>query len=219
MVQLNRGELIGSLCQDFRSFTLVNPKKKVPFRDVTSGVIDMIVVHCTDATNWSPEQLGNFFVQERGFPICGYHYYVRSEAVYQMTGENVLGYHAAGYNTRSIGISMDFAPTKMEPLNIAIDPIVFENCQKMVTYLALKYRVPPKMVKFHRELFGTGWIRDKNDKPALRKTCPGMSLDPDVFRYSIARRMQTAWNLPGVAVDGLFGPISKKTLTETLVDA
>ena len=63
---------------DFRSFTLVDPNKPIKTR-VAGEKVKRIVFHCTDANGWTADRLSRFFVEERGFPICGYHYYVRED--------------------------------------------------------------------------------------------------------------------------------------------
>lgn len=206
---------------DWRDHTIVDPKQRVPFRDSGKpGAIKRIVIHSTDADGWSPERLSRFFVEERGFPICGYHYYVTKSTIYHMVGDGLVGYHAAGYSSTSIGISMDFAPTKMEKLNVSVDPETYESCKKMAALVAMKYGIHPDNIVFHRELFGTGFFLDKNDRPHLRKICPGLSLEPKEFRFDVVKIMQTTYNamlLDGetpLAVDGVFGNKTREAMSE-----
>jgi hypothetical protein len=70
----------------------------------------------------------------------------------------------------------------------------------------------------HRELKGTGWTMFKGSK-RLRKTCPGIKVDLDKVRRSVARFMQIVLGADGFytgKVDGLFGPRSKKAFESYL---
>jgi|SRR5882672_1044468 len=195
---------------DFRSFTLVDPKQKIITRDVSQAkTIQRIVFHCTDASGWSPDKLSHFFVEEKGYPICGYHYYVTGQAVYHMVGENILTYHAAPFNKSSVAFSIDYHASHDEPLHIAIDPAVMKNAYAMATHLCLKFKVPPSMLVGHRELPMTGFFM-KQDHKVLRKICPGMAIDLDIFRFEVTKYMQEALN---VVQDGVFGPKTLQALS------
>ena len=197
---------------DFRSSTKVDPHQTIRTRDVSSSdsVIKRVVFHCTDAPSWSPERLSQFFVDERGWPICGYHYYVMAEQIYHMVGENLITYHAAPWNSGSVAFSIDYFPTRDEKLNIAVNPDVIQNALITAATLCLKFKVSPDMLFGHRELKFTGWFPGNKNR-ILRKECPGMAIDLDDFRYKVARIMQEHLM---VVVDGVFGPKSLKALEE-----
>lgn len=201
---------------DFRSFTLVDPNKPIKTR-VAGEKVKRIVFHCTDANGWTADRLSRFFVEERGFPICGYHYYIREDGVYHMVGDNIISYHAAGYNSTSIGFSIDYNPTLADRLNQDVHPIIFDTAQWLAAWLCLKFKIAPIKGNLvgHRELFGTGWIKDKQDKPSLRKTCPGLRINLNAFRYNVARRVQEYIKInenPDLVVDGVWGPKSQTAL-------
>jgi len=220
-----KNHLIGDLYEDYRDHTVFNPKLLVKTRDVSSKAspIRRIVFHCTDSEGWSPQRLSEFFVSERGFPVCGYHYYVTKDKIYHMVGENIVTYHAGGYNTASVGFSIGYFASRDEATNIKLNPVLYDNAVSLATYLCLKFHVIPKKtfpyysgLVGHRELPGTGFFKDKQDHIHLRKTCPGMAIDLDVFRYKVARKIQDTLNasLPvdsvKLAVDGIFGPKTEK---------
>jgi len=213
-------ELLRDLYCDFREFTKFNPEKKVLTRESSKeGIIKRVVFHCTDASNWTPEKLSDFFVSERRFPCCSYHYYVVSNQIYHMVGENNITYHAAGHNSDSVAFSIDYNPTRDDKLNIAVDPRVYTNAIKIATFLLLKFKLTPDKLFGHRELFGTGFFKDQNDSIVLRKVCPGMKINLDQFRYSVSRLMQETINKifnegENLVVDGIFGPASKKALSK-----
>jgi hypothetical protein len=196
------------LYQDFRPQTMVNPKQKILTRNASTS-IKRLVFHCADEEKWSPDRLSQFFVTERGFPICAYHYYITPEAIFHMVGENVITYHAAPYNSDSVAFSIAFFASRDEKLNVAVNPKLIENATKIATFLCLKYRILPidGSLVGHRELFGTGWFKDNQDHHVLRKTCPGLTIDLDHFRYQVARECQ---RILGVTVDGIIGPKSRE---------
>lgn len=218
-----RNHLIGDLYVDNRPNLIIDPHKKILLREATPEKIRMVAMHCTDAEGWSPERLASFHVFERGFPTCGYHYYVTVEKIYHMVGENIITYHAAPFNSRSVAFSIDYYATRDDKLKIRIRQELLENSARLGAYLCLKYKVSPPKTMFalgdagfygHRELPGTGFFRDKNDEIRLRKTCPGMAVDLDLMRYSVTKKIQEAVNQilneKKLIVDGVYGPQTRK---------
>lgn len=196
--------------RDFRQYTHVNPNMPLKIRDAKSSTIKRIVFHCTDATDWSPDKLSRFFVDEKRFPICGYHYYVTQSEIHHMVGENVITWHASGYNRTSVGFSINYFATQDERLNIPLDANIYANAVHLAATLCIQFKVPPQsgFLVGHRELFGTGWIK-KQDTIALRKTCPGLAINLNLFRYNVCREMQTLLNnvlKSELVVDGIYGP-------------
>jgi N-acetyl-anhydromuramyl-L-alanine amidase AmpD len=207
------------LYSDYRNYTLFDHKIKPIVRDVSSSAskVNKLVFHCTDASGWSPEKLSNFFVSERNFFCCSYHYYITTEKVFHMVDENVITWHAGNFNPTSIGFSIDYAATRDEKLQVKIDPKLIENASLTAVYLLIKGqgRILPKNLFGHRELPITGWVwNKKHDNKLLRKTCPGMAIDLDKFRYDTIRLLQTKLvELTDIEmpIDGIFGT---KTLTQ-----
>jgi hypothetical protein len=188
--------------------------------------INRLVLHCDDATNWTPERLSSFFVYERKFPICAYHYYVCADAIYQMVHENILTYHAAPFNSKSIGVAINFNADRDEKLNAPLNPQILQNAVLLFAYLSVKFAIRPieGNIFGHRELPGTGWFKGADNKIHLRKTCPGLTINLNTFRFEVAREVQKICNnwlditkqdsVQRLSLDGLFGQKSTALFTE-----
>lgn len=214
--------IFGNQFMDYRGYTKINPMVKMPIRDVSSpsSLIDRIVFHCTDANHWKPDKLSQFFVEEKGWPICGYHYYVMGDTVYHMVGENVITYHAAPYNKNSVSFSIDYPATEFEKIGVAPSVEVMDKAIKTATFLALKFKVPTPYIYGHRELQYTGWFW-KQDHKVLRKTCPGLKIDLNQFRIDVCRTVQYNLNVLGsnkLATDGIFGPKTALAMKNFIVE-
>lgn len=207
---------------DYRAETIYDKEKKIKTRPLWE--VNRIVFHSTDAENWSPERLCKFFVDERKFPVCGYHYYITEDKVYHMVDENIITYHSAMYNAHSVGFAIAYSPTQAKRFNQVLNPIIYKNAVDTAAFLCIKLNIEPITTQLvgHRELFGTGWLgRDKQGHPILRKTCPGLDIKLNTFRYDVIRRIQEILNLVGIptVVDGIYGPQSRKNLKLiTLID-
>jgi len=210
--------LFPSSFEDLRGKLRIGSSKKIGTR--TTSKIKRIVFHCTDANGWTPFQLNDFFLNERRFPTCGYHYYVMRDRVYYMVSENVVSYHASGYNSDSISFSIDYNATFEDRLNIPIDGTILSQATKMACYLCFRHHLLPDAIKGHRELKGTGFIFVlKNDRPspALVKTCPGLRINLDDFRLMVAKEIQMTLNElnnANLVVDGIIGPVTKKAFED-----
>ena len=218
-----RNHLIGDFYSDYRDKTIVN-HNAIP--QTRKKPINRVVFHCTDAPHWSPERLSAFFIQERGFSICSYHYYVTAEKIYHMVGDLVITPHAAPFNSTSIAFSIDYFPTRDEKNHIPLSKEIYENALNIATYLCIKHKVEPKKaipsyggLVGHRELPGTGFFRDNQDNVVLRKTCPGLAIDLNAFRYNVARKIQNELNASGaqLAIDGIFGPKTRKVFNDLVI--
>ena len=210
--------LFGKDLIDLRKNLKINTSKKILTREVSK--IKRIVFHCTDANGWTPYQLNDFFLNERGFPTCGYHYYVMRDKVYQMVSEHVISYHASGYNSDSVGFSIDYNATFETKMNVALDENIIKQAVKTATYLCFRHKLFPDSIKGHRELKGTGWIFVyHNDKrsTALVKTCPGLKIDLNDFRYQVAKEIQSTLKHFGndILVDGIIGPKTRKAFLDS----
>lgn len=82
-----------------------HPVKRYRSRGVEK--ITQIVVHHTASDVQDPEQYAKFHVDVRGWPGIAYHFMIRNDGrVYQTNDINTLSYHAAGHNTKSIGVCL-----------------------------------------------------------------------------------------------------------------
>jgi hypothetical protein len=193
---------------DFRKNTTRDPNQEVKVRN---GRPTIVVFHCTDAEGWSPDRLARFFVDEKGWPICGYHFYVTADNIYHMVDESLVTFHAAPFNTRGVAFSIDYYATRDERLDIPVDKELLDNAIDLAAGLCIKYNIPPIKGKLvgHRELQFTGWFK-KGDNIILRKTCPGMAIHLNKFRYDVCKRIQLRCNqiMPSLDLieDGIYGP-------------
>lgn len=220
-----RDTLLGHKYIDYTELTKIDSTRaeKIPTRDASRpGSISEIIFHCTDAPHWSPEKLSNFFVEERKFPICGYHWYIMADHIYQMVSANIITYHAAPHNTKSISFSIDYFPTRDEPANIQLNKAVYGNAKNTAAFLSLKHKISPTQIFGHREKFLTGWNWKNTDQTekVLRKICPGMKINLPTFRFEVTKIVQKTlneFNQTHLAIDGIFGPKSKKIFNETTI--
>lgn len=76
----------------------------------THRTINLIVIHCTASrcnTDLTPAALEREH-RARGFASCGYHFYIRKNGIiHPMRPVNLMGAHAYGYNSHSIGIAYE----------------------------------------------------------------------------------------------------------------
>lgn len=122
--------------------------------------IDMIVLHHAATKHCTIFNIHNWHLAN-GWSGCGYHYFVNKRGeIYQGRPDEIIGSHAKGYNSTSIGICFegDFekeVPTQ-EQINAGIELV---NCLKQ------KYNI--KKVKGHGELMST--------------SCPGQCFPMEKF--------------------------------------
>lgn len=210
-------EIFGESLKDMREVNAINTKMKILTRQESK--IKRVVFHCTDADGWTPERLNRFFLEERKFPTCGYHFYVQKDVIFQMVSANVVSYHAGGHNSDSISFSIDFPAGQYEKLKIKCPDEVYQQAVKVAGYLCLKYKVPPApdLLVGHRELLGSGFVFINSDhtKRQLMKTCPGLTIDLDVFRKDVVKFIQSHL---GLLRDGILGPKTMKAFTEYAVN-
>lgn len=82
-----------------------HPVKKYNRRSIEK--ISQIVVHHTASNVQDPEQYARYHVDKRDWPGIAYHFMIRSDGrVYRTNDLDTLSYHAAGHNTKSIGVCL-----------------------------------------------------------------------------------------------------------------
>lgn len=109
---------------------------------------EMIVLHHADAKSCTPQQIHQWHLS-RGWSGVGYHFIVRKDGqIYRGRPENVIGAHAANYNSKSIGICFEgnFTTETMPKAQL-------EAGKELVAYLKDKYEITN--VKGHRDLMAT----------------------------------------------------------------
>ena len=94
--------------QDLSLFLLKHPSKRYSFRD--TNTINTIVVHQTateDNGQFTAYDIARFHVNTNDWAGIGYHYLITDNgAIYKTNDENVISYHASGFNSNSIGVAI-----------------------------------------------------------------------------------------------------------------
>ena len=169
------------------------------------STIDMIVLHHADAKSCSAKQIHWWHIC-RGYSGIGYHYFVNKKGeVYKGRPDNVIGAHAKGYNSTSIGICFEGAFTKETMPKAQV-----QAGKELVAYLKKKYNI--SKVKKHKDLMATD--------------CPG-SLFP--FEEIVGQeeenlvlsfqRAATAdgFKFPKYGCDGAYGDETKSVMEKCIV--
>ena len=110
--------------------------------------IDMIVLHHAAASHCSIYNIHNWHLSNQwsGF---GYHYFINKEGrIFRGRQDDVIGSHAKGYNSTSIGICFEGDFNKEMPTQAQID-----SGLELVEYLKKQYNI--KNVKGHKDLMAT----------------------------------------------------------------
>ena len=122
--------------------------------------IDLIVVHCS-ATREDRQYPVTTLIADhaRRFGFTGYHYYItRGGWVYQTRHEQLVGAHAKGYNSHSLGVCYEGGlNTKGEPADTRT-PRQKRALLRLLKRLKLEH--PQARIVGHRDL------------PGVHKACP-----------------------------------------------
>ena len=110
--------------------------------------IDMIVLHHADASTCSPQDIHWWHVRN-GWSGIGYHYFISKQGVvFKGRPDDVIGSHAKGYNSTSLGICFEGRYNK-ETMSEA----QLQVGKELVAYLKKKYKITK--VKRHKDLMAT----------------------------------------------------------------
>lgn len=190
----------------------------------TQDQIKRIVLHCTGPLpNGDNEEIirkiatydvnpGNH-ISDTGCPAYTYHYTIgkRGEIFYTLGLEDI-SWHCGLWNPGSIGIVMLFDPKDINNETPSVSPDIeqIDSAVRLSAALCLKLGLKPNCVG-HRELKGTGFTIFKGSRK-LRKTCPGLVVDLDKYRYEVAKHIQRTLLLKGFYNDKIDGIFGKKSL-------
>ena len=110
--------------------------------------INMIVLHHADASTCSAQDVHWWHIKQ-GWSGIGYHYFVSKQGVvFKGRPDDVIGSHAKGYNSTSIGICFE------GKFNKEIMPEAqIQAGKELVEYLKKKYNI--NNVKRHKDLMAT----------------------------------------------------------------
>ena len=195
-----------------------NPKKDVKTRHLEE--IKSIVVHTTD-DDCTPQALAKYdigpnHISPTGCPTITYHEMVMDDGtVYLTLGYDEIGWHTGFINGAAIGIAMVYKCTNSKGKD-EFPPFEKQlvSCEERCGNLCLEFCITPQNIFGHREIEGTGW-NWVDGKKVLRKTCPGLKVDLDLFRQDVTKWLQMVLQDEGLydgEIDGDFGPLSKQAL-------
>ena len=168
--------------KDISNFLLKHPSKTYSFRD--TNTINSIVIHQTDADDngsFTPYEIAQHHVNTNNWAGIGYHYVViDSGQIYLTQNTDKITYHASGYNTNSIGISItgDHRRNNNENNISLIGKKEYNSLVYLVAKLKEKYNIPYGNILGHTE---TG----------SPKSCP--NLDMSEFRGDVKKKI-LIWN-------------------------
>lgn len=185
--------------------------------------IERIAIHTTDMDcsilDIANYDIGPNHISKTGCPAITYTYVVMPNGTYFKTLPfTEVGWHVGNHNENTVGIAMMFKVTdpKTKKDKFAPPDKLLSSAYVCAGRVALYLGIIPENIVGHRELFETGWFWKEGHKQ-LRKTCPGLQVNMDIFRQKVAEYMQLVLHLEGTytgKVDGQFGPISKAALFE-----
>jgi hypothetical protein len=157
-------------------------------RDVSG--IDRVVLHCTAMPGWNVWETARYHtgpnhISPDGCPTIAYAYFVEPDGLtYRCLPHSVRSWHVGPWNERSIGVCLAYEAGEEPPPSAQLEAAV-DVCAHLVRELGLS----PAAVVGHRELEGTGYVVENGDR-IQRKECPGMAIDMDAFRESVARALE-----------------------------
>ena len=148
------------------------------------STINKIVIHQTDTPDvgsFTPYSIANYHVNTNNWAGIGYHYVILdSGVIYQTQKDTKISYHASGFNTTSIGITItgDHRRNNNEENLSLIERKEYRSLVFLVSKLKEKYNIPINNIIGHNE---TG----------SPKSCP--NLDMNEFRGDVKKKI-LVWN-------------------------
>ena len=157
-----------NVIKDISICLLKHPSKRYSFR--STDTIDRIIVHQTDSEDrgsFSPYYTANYHVNTNDWAGIGYHYFIIDDgSVYQTNKDDVVSYHASGYNSRSLSVAIT-GDHNCSSSDNNYDVIAKEKYNALVFVLAKisnQYNIPSESIIGHTETGST-------------KSCPNLNLD------------------------------------------
>jgi len=168
--------------KDISNLLITHNSNTYAVRDVST--INRIVIHQTDTTDdgsFTPYNIANYHVNTNNWAGIGYHYVILdSGVIYQTQKDTKISYHASGFNTTSIGITItgDHRRNNNEENLSLIERKEYRSLVFLVSKLKEKYNIPINNIIGHNE---TG----------SPKSCP--NLDMNEFRGDVKKKI-LVWN-------------------------
>ena len=167
--------------------------------------IDMIVLHHADASTCSPQDIHWWHIRN-GWSGFGYHYFVSKQGIiFKGRPDNVIGSHAKGFNSTSLGIVFEGRYNKE-----IMPEAQVKAGKELVAYLKKKYGI--KDVKRHKDLMTTD--------------CPGnlfpfekiIGQEKENFVLSFQRAaVADGFKFPKYGCDGQYGDETKSVMQKCIV--
>jgi len=176
--------------KDISNFLVSHPTNTYDLRN--TDTINTIVIHQTDGADngsFTPYDIAQYHTNGNNWAGIGYHYVIiDSGQIYQTQPDNKISYHASGYNTNSIGITItgDHRRNNNEENSTLISNKEYKSLVYLVAKLKEKYNIPVENIIGHNE---TG----------SPKSCP--NLDMNQFRGDVKKKI-LIWN--AIRVSGVL---------------
>lgn len=172
---------------------------------VKRNTIDMIVLHHADASTCSPQDIHWWHIRQNWSGI-GYHYFINKQGViFKGRPDDVIGSHAKGYNSTSLGICFEGRYNKE-----IMPEAQIQAGKELVEYLKKKYNITK--VKRHKDLMSTD--------------CPGslfpfeeiVGQDKENLVLSFQRAAYAdGYKFKQYGVDGIFGAETLAAMQKCIV--
>ena len=175
---------------------------------------EMIVLHHADAKKCTAQDIHSWHLS-RGWTGIGYNFFVRKDGqIYRGRPEDVVGAHAANYNSKSIGICFegDFMEEDMPKAQL-------EAGKELVAYLKDKYKITN--VKGHRDLMATDCPGTKFPFNEIAKASIAVSSNASnenlVLAFQKAAKADDKTLLPKYGCDGDYGKETEEAMQKCVV--
>lgn len=171
---------------------------------------DMIVLHHADAKKCTAQDIHNWHLS-RGWTGIGYNFFVRKDGqIYRGRPEDVVGAHAANYNSKSIGVCFegDFTEETMPKAQL-------EAGKELVAYLKDKYKITS--VKGHRDLMATDCPGKNFPFNEIAKAKQETVNENLILAFQKAAKADDKTLLPKYGSDGDYGNETKEAMQKCVV--
>jgi hypothetical protein len=150
--------------------TLPKHKEKVYDSRRLSQIEALVIHHSAVPPSVGPRRIAQYHVKNLDWPGIGYHFLVAEDGIlYQGNSLTTVSYHAAGVNTRTVGICFLGNLTKAVP-----PPAQLQAGARLAAWLLQELGLDLEMVKGHKEFMdticpGNEWLKGQQWKQMLRQ--------------------------------------------------
>jgi hypothetical protein len=138
-------------------------------RDLTE-IQNLIIHHSAVPASVGPQRISEYHVKNLDWPGIGYHFLVAEDGIiYQGNNLTTVSHHAAGVNTKSVGICFLGNLTKGVP-----PPAQLQSAARLAAWLLQELDLDLDVVKGHQEFMdttcpGKEWLKGQQWKGMLRQ--------------------------------------------------